>query len=228
MASPTRWTGVRASSGSWWWTGKPGVLQSMGSQRIGHNWIELNRWSPDELWGYQTVTFSLGFLFDGGFIFAEEFKDIVFILWGGLCPKAIVLFLTAPPLSLHPLPLLIGNCLKDFPAWEPQGVPLSFNFPLPFPVPGFWSTQFCNIHNSYRCWQRKIWWHQIVHVQCLVAQLYPTTRLLCPWNSPGKNTRVGCHARSRGSSQPRDRTHVSQVAGGFFTVWVTKEAHSYL
>ena len=43
MASPTRWTWVWASSGSWWWTGRPGVLQSMGSQRVRHNWeIELN------------------------------------------------------------------------------------------------------------------------------------------------------------------------------------------
>ena len=38
MASPTRWTWVWASSGSWWWTGKPGVLQSMGSQRVRHKW----------------------------------------------------------------------------------------------------------------------------------------------------------------------------------------------
>ena len=37
MASPTWWTWVWASSRSWWWTGKPGVLQSMGSQRIGHD-----------------------------------------------------------------------------------------------------------------------------------------------------------------------------------------------
>ena len=37
MASPARWTWVWASSESWWWTGKPGVLQSMGSQRIGHD-----------------------------------------------------------------------------------------------------------------------------------------------------------------------------------------------
>ena len=44
MASLTRWTWVWASSRSWWWTGKPGVLQSMGSQRVGHNWAtELNR-----------------------------------------------------------------------------------------------------------------------------------------------------------------------------------------
>ena len=38
MALPTQWTWVRASSRSWWLTGKPGVLQSMGSQRVGHNW----------------------------------------------------------------------------------------------------------------------------------------------------------------------------------------------
>ena len=38
MASTTRWTWVWASSRSWWWTGKPGELQSMGLQRIGHNW----------------------------------------------------------------------------------------------------------------------------------------------------------------------------------------------
>ena len=43
MASPTQWTWVRVNSGSWWWTGKPGVLQSMGLQRIGHDWAtELN------------------------------------------------------------------------------------------------------------------------------------------------------------------------------------------
>ena len=43
MASPTRWPWVWANSWSWWWTGKPGVLQSMGSQRVGLNWVtELN------------------------------------------------------------------------------------------------------------------------------------------------------------------------------------------
>ena len=43
MASLTQWTGVSASSGSWWWTGKPGVLQSMGLQRVRQDWAtELN------------------------------------------------------------------------------------------------------------------------------------------------------------------------------------------
>ena len=37
MAWLTQWTWVWASSGSWWWTGKRGVLQSMGSQRVLHN-----------------------------------------------------------------------------------------------------------------------------------------------------------------------------------------------
>ena len=37
MASLTGWTWVWVSSGSWWWTGKPGILQSMGSQRVRHN-----------------------------------------------------------------------------------------------------------------------------------------------------------------------------------------------
>ena len=38
MASPTQWTWVWAISGSWWWIGKPGALQSMVSQRAGNDW----------------------------------------------------------------------------------------------------------------------------------------------------------------------------------------------
>ena len=43
MASPTQCTWVRVNSGRWWWTGRPGMLWFMGSQRVGHNWAtELN------------------------------------------------------------------------------------------------------------------------------------------------------------------------------------------
>ena len=38
MTSPTRWTWVWVNSGSWWWTGRPGVLQFVGSQRVRHDW----------------------------------------------------------------------------------------------------------------------------------------------------------------------------------------------
>ena len=42
-ASPTQWTWVWVKSGSWWWTGRPEVLQSMESQRVRHDWAtELN------------------------------------------------------------------------------------------------------------------------------------------------------------------------------------------
>ena len=43
MASPTLRMWVWVNSGSWWWTGRPGVLRFMGSQRVGHDWAtELN------------------------------------------------------------------------------------------------------------------------------------------------------------------------------------------
>ena len=45
MVSLTRWTWVWVSYGSWWWTGKPGVLQSMGSQRVGHDWATELNWT---------------------------------------------------------------------------------------------------------------------------------------------------------------------------------------
>ena len=45
MGSLTRWTWVWASSGSWWWPGKPGVPQSMGSQRAGHDWATEPNWN---------------------------------------------------------------------------------------------------------------------------------------------------------------------------------------
>ena len=45
--------------------------------------------------------------------------------------------------------------------------------------------------------------------------------LYSPWNSPGQNTGVGNLFLLQGSSQPRDRTQVSHIAGGFFTNWAT-------
>ena len=45
MASLTRWTWVSVNSGSWWWTGRPGGLRFMGSQRVGHDWATDLIWS---------------------------------------------------------------------------------------------------------------------------------------------------------------------------------------
>ena len=46
MVSPTQGTWVWENSGSWWWTGKPGVLQSMESQRVRHFWATELNWTP--------------------------------------------------------------------------------------------------------------------------------------------------------------------------------------
>ena len=45
MASPTRCTWVWVNSRSWWWTGRPGVLWFMGSQRVGHDWVTELNWT---------------------------------------------------------------------------------------------------------------------------------------------------------------------------------------
>ena len=59
---------VWANSGSWWWTGRPGVLRFMGSQRVGHDWeAELN-WTDSRLeswtWGFWELVNLLYFFYD--------------------------------------------------------------------------------------------------------------------------------------------------------------------
>ena len=49
VSSPTQWTWVWVNSGSWWWTGRPDVLQSMESQRVGHDWVTLLNWTDSLL-----------------------------------------------------------------------------------------------------------------------------------------------------------------------------------
>ena len=56
MASPTRWIWVWASSVSWRWIGRSGMLQSMGSQRVGHNWLTELNWAKKkwvEVWNFK-------------------------------------------------------------------------------------------------------------------------------------------------------------------------------
>ena len=78
-------------------------------------------------------------------------------------------------------------------------------------------------------------WPCVLQLPCLlglVAQLYPS---LCNpmdhslpdssvlGDSPGQNTGVGYHTLLQGTSQPRDRTQVSRIAGEFFPIWATRE-----
>ena len=61
MASLTRWMWVWVDSGSWWWTGRPGVLWFMGLQRVGQDWATKLNWTELKhlLAGLKIYSFSL-------------------------------------------------------------------------------------------------------------------------------------------------------------------------
>ena len=82
MASLTQWTWVWVSSRSWWWTGKPGMLQFLGSQRVGHDWVTELNWTELNL--------------HGGLVPAEELKRYCYYIpWKNPepSPRAVLLFL---------------------------------------------------------------------------------------------------------------------------------------
>ena len=58
MASATQWTWECVNFRSWCWTGRPSMVQSMGSERIGHNWLTELSWTPSLL-GYNAEYSSL-------------------------------------------------------------------------------------------------------------------------------------------------------------------------
>ena len=71
VASLTQWTWVWVNSRSCWWTGKPGVLQSMGLQRVGHGWASELNWQvllmPLPIFPYPKVTTIPTFYVNGYF-----------------------------------------------------------------------------------------------------------------------------------------------------------------
>ena len=64
MASPTQWIWVWVNSGSWWWTGRPGMLRFIGSQRVRHDWTTEPNWTDD------------GNLISGSFAFSKSSLNI--------------------------------------------------------------------------------------------------------------------------------------------------------
>ena len=74
VASPTWWTWIWAISRSWWWTGKPGVLQSMRLQRVGHdcptelNWSDVVSLNQTYIYILYKANINIGFMF----IFGEN------------------------------------------------------------------------------------------------------------------------------------------------------------
>ena len=108
MASLTQWTWVWVNSGSWWWTGRPGVLQSTGSHRVGHDWVTELNWNSENHCSTQTlpgccipmvqITWEISF----GLLDSEEFE----YLWGerekeAYNPFFVLLRLKCPKVSLQ-------------------------------------------------------------------------------------------------------------------------------
>ena len=79
-------------------------------------------------------------------------------------------------------------------------------------------------------WYVSVWkWSESVSCSAVSNSLWPCgllpARLLCPWNSPSKNTAVGCHFLPAGDLPwPRGGTWVSCIARRFFTIWAIMEA----
>ena len=57
MTSSTQWTWVWVNSRSCWWTGRPGMLQSMGLQTVGHDWVTELNWTEDSILGFGMQAF---------------------------------------------------------------------------------------------------------------------------------------------------------------------------
>ena len=93
MASPTQWTCVWVSSGNWWWTGRPGMLQSMGSQRVGHKWM------TELTMGNHLPNLSLALIFPRGLHWflldiSDQSKTNFFVSFSQFCPLPSVLYLS--------------------------------------------------------------------------------------------------------------------------------------
>ena len=86
MVSLTQWTWVCINSGSWWWTARPGVLQSMRSQRVEHDWATELNWTDAEaetqiLWPPDSKNWLIGKYPDAGKDWRQEEKGMTEVRW---------------------------------------------------------------------------------------------------------------------------------------------------
>ena len=100
MVSPSLWTWVWVYPGSWWWTGWPGVWQSMGLQRVGHDWATKLNWSLMKLSTFSLVYWLFGFSFLWN-IDSKSFAHISTELSFCLCRSYFHILHINPLLILH-------------------------------------------------------------------------------------------------------------------------------
>ena len=117
--------------------------------------------------------------------------------------------------------------------FSPTQILLNSSQPFPLPSKSFifnllikCSFTFLGTASSSRVGAKPEWHRKWKWSRSVVSSLRPRgpTRLLCPWDSPGKIPEWVVISFSRGSSQPRDWTQVSHIAGRGFNLWATREA----
>ena len=138
MASPTQWTGVWANSGRWWRTGKPGMLKSMGSQRVGHNWATQQQQQQIFPHPIFLILFSFPFLLQGKQNTFSSFNKPCFLTYRPFICLFFYFFLSVKLLSwlilfnLHPPPQIPTSIMVLFP-WRCHFCPLPPPSPPPLP-----------------------------------------------------------------------------------------------
>ena len=102
MASPTQWTWVWINSRSWWWTGKPGVFQSMGLPRVRHDWETELDWTVCEVQSPggrcpQFVSFNCLVIFHHMAIpqvsimkKSQSYRNAEVVLWASVCCASLI------------------------------------------------------------------------------------------------------------------------------------------
>ena len=91
--------------------------------------------------------------------------------------------------------------------------------PLFLPIKCVWLELWCPLVEALGIKWKKVFTHSCPTLQ---------PRLLCPWNSPGKDTGVHCHSLLQGIFVTQESNpQFSHIAGRFFTIWATREAFRY-
>jgi len=192
MASLTQWTWVWASSGSWWWTGKPVMLRSMELQRVRHNWATELKWTKGQFRGRV--------LRSTNYYYTISYKGI-FIIWG-IYPMHVgfscVWLFVIYWIVVHQASLSVGLSRQEY--WSEVPFPSLGDLPTPgtepesltFPMSSALASRFFTTSITWDCpyWSISLWYHG----------------LYSPWYSPGQNTAVGSFSLLPGIFPTQDWT----------------------
>ena len=130
-------------------------------------------------------------------------------------------FLFKSPRYLHYLHPVETGDLHTSEDWH-----IRWTEPIPF-------THLIHVENFYwrsvvSHWSRnELNWKSLSHVQLIVTPRTVARQILCPQNSPGRNTGVGSCSLLQGIFTTQGSNPVYHIAGGFFTVWATRADQEY-